>query len=185
MKSRYYFLVCIGLLTIGFTSLANLNLTAYPVVGTTPNQGQKAQSKKQKPAKKASPNNTRSFLLTNKPTVTDAYSFVLAPGITAVKSVAVQGGGNSIPGSQLNYTIVLNNSGTDATGVILNDVLVNDLTLVAGSVKATPIIVDDSYNCIGNVGITVRWSRFAGQSSCLTWLYHVKNSNPVGSAPKV
>jgi serine/threonine protein kinase len=31
----------------------------------------------------------------------------------------------------------------------------------------------------------LRWSRFAGQSSCLTWLYHVKNSNPVGSAPKV
>ena len=31
----------------------------------------------------------------------------------------------------------------------------------------------------------LRWSRFAGQSSCLTWLHHGKNSNPVGSAPKV
>ncbi len=83
----------------------------------------------------------------------------LAPTITLVKSVAVQGGGNAVLGGQLNYTVELSNTASgdanNATGVIFTDVLNSNLTLVTGSVKATPIIVDDSYNCIGNIGITV------------------------------
>ncbi|MER0442761.1 Ig-like domain-containing protein, partial [Emticicia sp. W12TSBA100-4] len=84
----------------------------------------------------------------------------LAPTITLEKSVAVQGGGNATPGGQLNYTVVLSNTaasgaGNNATDVSFSDVLNSNLTLVAGSVKATPIGVNDTYNVIGNVGITV------------------------------
>ena len=91
--------------------------------------------------------------------ITQVYSIqpsvILVPTITAIKTVAVQGGGSAAAGGQLNYTIVLSNSGTVATGVSLTDVLSNNLTLVANSVKASPIAADDSYTSIGNVGITV------------------------------
>ncbi|MFY7908867.1 MAG: 3-coathanger stack domain-containing protein [Emticicia sp.] len=83
----------------------------------------------------------------------------LAPAITASKSVTVQGGGNATPGGVLNYSITVSNtasgSANNATGVVVTDQLVNDLTLVTGSVKATPIAGDDAYSSIGNVGITV------------------------------
>ncbi|MCP9763282.1 Ig-like domain-containing protein, partial [Lacihabitans soyangensis] len=81
------------------------------------------------------------------------------PTITATKSVTVQGGGNALPGGILNYSIILSNtasgSANDATGVLFTDQLISDLTLVAGSVKATPIAGDDAYSSIGNVGINV------------------------------
>jgi trimeric autotransporter adhesin len=80
---------------------------------------------------------------------------LLAPTITATNTVTVQGGGNAAPGKQLNYSVLINNTGSDATGVSFTDILVSDLTLVAGSVKATPIALNDSYTSIGNVGITV------------------------------
>lgn len=80
---------------------------------------------------------------------------LFVPNITATKSVVVNGGGNPLPGSQLDYTISLSNTGTDATGVVFTDILNSNLTLVPGSVKASPIAVDDSYDCIGNVGINV------------------------------
>ena len=80
---------------------------------------------------------------------------LLVPSVTATKSVVVNGGGNPVPGSQLDYTILLSNAGTDATAVVLTDVLNSNLTLVAGTVKATPIGVNDTYTSIGNVGITV------------------------------
>jgi hypothetical protein len=75
--------------------------------------------------------------------------------ITATKSVVVNGGGNPVPGSQLDYSVLLGVSGADATSVVFTDNLVSDLTLVAGSIKASPIANNDSYNCIGNVGINV------------------------------
>jgi trimeric autotransporter adhesin len=56
----------------------------------------------------------------------------------------------------LEYTAVVSNTGsTDATGVTFTDILDNNTTLVAGTVTATPIAVDDNYTCVGNVGITV------------------------------
>jgi CHRD domain/Bacterial Ig domain/PKD-like domain/Ig-like domain CHU_C associated/CS domain len=87
-------------------------------------------------------------------------SNLLVPTITATKTVTVQGGGNPVPGSQLNYQIIVSNTASvgvanNATGVTFTDNLVNDLTLVAGSVKATPIAVDDAHTAIGNVGLTV------------------------------
>jgi hypothetical protein len=160
MKSFYYFLVGISLLAFGFSGVAtsiDAHLGLVYKENPSPKKQDKPQSKKHKEAK-SNGKVTRLSLLTGEITTTDA--FLLVPTITAVKSVAVQGGGNAVPGGQLNYTVVLSNTasvgaGNDATGVTFTDVLNSNLTLVAGSVKVTPIIVDDSYNCIGNVGINV------------------------------
>ena len=159
MKKIYYFLVVISLSAFGFSGLAtsiNAHLGLVFKDNPSPKKQDKPQPKKHKEVKSIS-KVTHFSLLTGETTVTDALIF--APTITAVKSVAVQGGGNPVPGSQLNYTIVVNNTGTvpadNATAVTVTDVLVNDLTLVAGSLKATPIAANDAYNAIGNVGITV------------------------------
>jgi CHRD domain/Bacterial Ig domain/Ig-like domain CHU_C associated/PKD-like domain len=155
MKSFYYFLVGISLLAFGFSGVAtsiDARLGLVYKENLSPKKQDKPQPKKHKEAK-GNAKITRLSLLTGEITTTDALA--LPPSITATKSVAVQGGGNAVPGSQLNYTIVINNGGTDATGVAFNDILVSDLTLVAGTVKATPIGVNDAYTSIGNVGITV------------------------------
>ena len=93
----------------------------------------------------------------NSDIVSKNESVLLTPGvtITATKSVVINGGGNPIPGSQLDYSVLLGVSGADATSVVFIDNLVSDLTLLAGSLKASPIATNDSYNCIGNVGINV------------------------------
>jgi trimeric autotransporter adhesin len=80
---------------------------------------------------------------------------VVSSSISAVQTVAVQGGGNAVPGGQLNYSFFISNAGGDATNVTFTDQLIADLTLVAGSVKATPIAQDNTYQSVGNVGITV------------------------------
>ncbi|WP_347051416.1 Ig-like domain-containing protein [Flavobacterium olei] len=79
-----------------------------------------------------------------------------APSISVLNSVAVNGGGTAVPGSQLDFTITITNNGIDsALGTAFQDILDSNLTLVPGSLKATPISVDDTYNCIGNVGIVL------------------------------
>ncbi|WP_343618392.1 Ig-like domain-containing protein [Flavobacterium sp.] len=82
-------------------------------------------------------------------------TLAVAPAITVTNAVAVNGGGNAKPGSQLDFTITITNNGTDALGTTLQDILDSNLTLVPNSFKTTPIANDDSYSCIGNVGITV------------------------------
>ena len=77
-----------------------------------------------------------------------------APNITATKSHTPPGSAN--PGDTLTYTVVISNSGTsDATGVNFTDTIDPNTTLVPGSVKASPIAVDDNYHTIGNVNISV------------------------------
>jgi len=77
-----------------------------------------------------------------------------APNITATKSHTPAG--NAHPGDILTYTIVITNSGTsDATGVNFTDTIDPNTTLVPGSVKTSPVAVDDSYHTIGNVNISV------------------------------
>src|SRR5689334_879004 len=77
-----------------------------------------------------------------------------APNITATKSHTPSGSVH--PGDTLTYTVLITNSGTtDATGVNLSDTIDPNTTLVGGSVIASPIAVDDSYNTIGNVNISV------------------------------
>ncbi|WP_068841732.1 beta strand repeat-containing protein [Flavobacterium chilense] len=81
---------------------------------------------------------------------------VVAATISLTNAVAVNGGGNALPGSQLDFTLTLTNTGIDdATGTTFQDILDSNLTLVPGSLKATPIAANDTYNCIGNVGITL------------------------------
>lgn len=74
--------------------------------------------------------------------------------INVNKSYTVQGGGNVVPGAQLNYSVLIT-ADADATAVVLKDTLNTNLSLVTGSVKASPIAADDQYTSIGNVGIEV------------------------------
>ena len=86
---------------------------------------------------------------------TNVSSATAAAAITLTNAVAVNGGGNAKPGSQLDFTITINNTGTDATGTTFKDILDPNLTFVPGSLKVKPIAANDAYNCIGNVGITL------------------------------
>lgn len=96
------------------------------------------------------PNN--SVVIQNK---TSAKSAVAAT-IGVTNSVVVNGGGNAVPGSQLDFTVTITNSGADdALGTTFQDILDANLTLVPGSLKVTPIAVNDTYSSIGNVGINV------------------------------
>ena len=80
----------------------------------------------------------------------------VAATVTVANAVAVNGGGNAQPGSQLDFTITITNTGTDdALGMNFQDILDSNLTLVPNSFKATPIANNNSYSCIGNVGISV------------------------------
>jgi hypothetical protein len=59
-------------------------------------------------------------------------------------------------GDTLKYTVTITNSGSmDATGVMFNDTVDANTTLDNGSIKTTPIAVDDSYTATGNVQITI------------------------------
>ncbi|MEW6212238.1 MAG: DUF11 domain-containing protein, partial [Acidobacteriota bacterium] len=79
-----------------------------------------------------------------------------APSLSATKTATVVGGGNAEPGDTLMYTVTITNSGPDpATNVNFTDTIDANTTLVAGSVTASPIAVNDSYNTIGNVNISV------------------------------
>ncbi|MEP7148788.1 MAG: Ig-like domain repeat protein [Acidobacteriota bacterium] len=84
----------------------------------------------------------------------------VAPVISATKADAlftdVDGDGRADPGDTLSYTVVIGNTGPDsATSTVFTDTLPNSLTLVPGSVNASPIGFDDSYTATGNVRITV------------------------------
>ncbi len=57
-------------------------------------------------------------------------------------------------GDTIVYSVVVGNSGSDATGVVFTDQLNANLTLV-GAPIASPIAANDTYACIGNVGLTV------------------------------
>ncbi|PSL23134.1 Ig-like domain-containing protein [Dyadobacter jiangsuensis] len=79
----------------------------------------------------------------------------LAPSITATNSDAVISGG-ATAGGVLEYTVVIANGGPDpANGTTFTETIDINTTLVAGSVVASPIAVNDSYSTIGNVGINI------------------------------
>ena len=81
----------------------------------------------------------------------------IAPAITATKSDAFPShpSGKAEPGDIITYTVQINNSGTDATGVVFNDTIDPNTTLVGGSITTTPVAIDDSYSAVGNVRIGV------------------------------
>jgi trimeric autotransporter adhesin len=81
------------------------------------------------------------------------------PSITATNAVSLaidaDSDGKADVGDTLQYSVTISNGGTDATGVTMSDILANQTTFVGGSVNTSPIAVNDSYNAVGNVGITV------------------------------
>jgi hypothetical protein len=83
----------------------------------------------------------------------------LAPSITATNTYAITsniGPAGASAGDELEYTIVITNGGPDpANNTVFTETIDINTTLVAGSVKASPIAQNDSYNTIGNVNITV------------------------------
>ena len=84
----------------------------------------------------------------------------MLPLITATKTdfllVDVNNDNVANPGDTIRYTVVITNSGsTDATGVMFNDTVDVNTTLVPGSDTTTPIAIDDSYTANGNVRISV------------------------------
>ena len=83
---------------------------------------------------------------------------MLIPSITAIKTDAFVGGdgdGKADPGETIEYTTVIQNSGTDGTGVTFNDIIDANTTLVGGSLSVSPIGANDTFpvTVVGNVSI--------------------------------
>jgi hypothetical protein len=79
----------------------------------------------------------------------------LAPGITATLTDNVTPNTTKVaPGATVNYTAVISDAGVspadDALNAFYNDVLDSNTTYVAGSVHASPIAFNDTYNWVGN-----------------------------------
>ncbi|MCP9754772.1 hypothetical protein EGI26_06295 [Lacihabitans sp. CCS-44] len=145
MRQFYLTFLTIGVLFVGF-SLSKIDEENYSI---------DSYKKKNLTVPKPIPLKKRGPLVLKYIAPENSIMNMLVPSMTVVKSVSVEGGGNAVLGGQLNYSVLVTNNGTDATGVTFTDVLSGDLTLVAGSLKASPIAVDESYDCIGNVGINV------------------------------
>jgi hypothetical protein len=80
-------------------------------------------------------------------------SYLFNPVVSAIKTVDKS---SAEPGETLTYTIVISNTGTnDAENLSFTDNIDINTTLVGGSLKTSPIAVNDQYSCIGNVGIVV------------------------------
>ncbi|HYJ85157.1 MAG TPA: Calx-beta domain-containing protein, partial [Pyrinomonadaceae bacterium] len=85
---------------------------------------------------------------------------MLAPTVTATKTDALvptgnNGDGKADPGDTINYTVNISASGEDATGVTFTDTVDPNTAFVGGSLRATPVAVNDSYSALGNVRISV------------------------------
>ncbi len=85
---------------------------------------------------------------------------LLVPTITATKVDSlftdVDGDGRVDPGDTIQYTLTINNAGTDATNVIVTDQIDSNTTLVGGSINTSPIAFDDTgYSATGNVRISI------------------------------
>ena len=94
------------------------------------------------------------------PSQVEAGANLLVPTIAATMVdtifTDVDGDGRADPGDTLEYTVVISNTGTDATGMVFSDTIDSRTTFVGGSVNTSPIAFDDSgYTASGNVRITV------------------------------
>jgi len=84
---------------------------------------------------------------------------LLAPTVSATKTDAlftdVDGDLQADPGDTLKYTVNINAAGEDATGVTFTDTVDPNTAFVPGTLRATPVAVNDSYAATGNVRISV------------------------------
>ncbi|HEV2882779.1 MAG TPA: Calx-beta domain-containing protein [Pyrinomonadaceae bacterium] len=83
-------------------------------------------------------------------------SSITAANITATKTAAIVGDtladGKAQAGDTIKYTITVNNNSTTdtAAGVVLNDTIDPNTTIVTDSIHAQPQARDDVYNAVGN-----------------------------------
>jgi hypothetical protein len=82
-----------------------------------------------------------------------------APTVSATKTDTLftdnDGDLQADPGDTLKYTVTINASGQDATGVSFTDTVDPNTTFVGGTLRATPVAVDDTYAATGNIRISV------------------------------
>lgn len=64
---------------------------------------------------------------------------------------------NGVPATteRIKYTVTINNTGSDATGVAFADTIDSHTTFVAGSLNVSPLAGDDTYATIGNTLLEV------------------------------
>src|SRR5262249_30817903 len=87
------------------------------------------------------------------PPSTSAAGMMFAPSLTAVQSPT---GGPFHLGDTITYSTTITNNGPgDATGVEFTDTPDANTTFVGGSTMASPVTVDDSYTCTGNLSIAI------------------------------
>lgn len=83
----------------------------------------------------------------------------LAPTVSATKTDSlftdVDSDLQADPGDTLKYTVTIGASGEDATGVTFTDTVDPNTAFVGGTLRATPVAVNDSYVATGNVRISV------------------------------
>jgi len=143
MKKFYFYLAGITLLASGFETVSMLsgnNPAPYEWVA-------KPVTNSEKKAKEKVP-----FAHVPKKSGIKA---LFAPGISATNTYAVTNGGTTA-GGELEYTVIITNGGPDpATGTKFTETIDANTTLVAGSVRVSPVSVNDSYSTIGNVGINI------------------------------
>ncbi|HMX28931.1 MAG TPA: Ig-like domain-containing protein, partial [Blastocatellia bacterium] len=137
-----------GILRSGSTGVAPANASTKPV----------GKLARRIPVLQAQTNTLRSAFDWRNDNWLASPSAFLVPNISVVKSAALATdvNGNTFinPGDTLMYSVVVSNTGTDATGVVFTDQLNGNLTL-ANTPTASPIAVNDTYASIGNVGISV------------------------------
>src|SRR5258705_232436 len=82
----------------------------------------------------------------------------VVPTITATKTDSFPDpnlDGKAEPGDTITYDININNSGTDATGVSFSDTIDPNTTLVAGSLKVSPLAFADTYSAARDTQLSV------------------------------
>src|SRR5215469_16171640 len=88
------------------------------------------------------------------PPSASATGMMFTPSLTAVKSHSPAGPFHL--GDTITYSTTITNNGPgDATGVEFTDTPDANTTFVNGSVMASPVAVDDSYTCTGNLSISI------------------------------
>ncbi len=150
MKNIYSFLIGATLLALWFPFSYDLTeLPLYDLIRTEKPKPTDPSLKKSKTYLSKSPLRVKR----------EGMAALLAPAITATKTYTISNDAG-LPGAsandELEYIIIISNSGdTDATGVSFTDQIDANTTLVNGSLKVSPIAVNDSYTTIGNVGVSI------------------------------
>ncbi|MEO6286316.1 MAG: T9SS type A sorting domain-containing protein [Dyadobacter sp.] len=149
MKNFYLFLAGIALLASGTHFISNFSGDQFQ---KTEKLAENAKNPQALAVKKE-----RLPFSPLKPTQPTNHRFLI-PGISATNTAALTndtGLPGASAGDELEYTVTISNGGTVATGVVFTDQIDANTTLVPGSVKVSPIAVEESYTTIGNVGLDI------------------------------